>query len=39
MQGWFSPLKWFAYLVMLLMLASIIYAALISVRYWPAISV
>ena len=39
MQEWFGRLKWFAYLVILLMLAAISYAALISVRYWPAISV
>lgn len=39
MQGWISPLKWFAYMVILLMLAAIAYAAIISVRYWPAISV
>lgn len=39
MQGWISPLKWFAYTVILLMLAAIAYAAIISVRYWPAISV
>lgn len=39
MQGWITPLKLFAYLLILLMLASIGYAAIISVRYWPAISV
>ena len=39
MQGWITPLKLFSYLVILLMLAAITYAAVISVRYWPAISV
>lgn len=39
MQGWITPLKLFAYLVILLMLAAIAYAAIIVVRYWPAISV
>lgn len=39
MQRWITPVKLFAYLVMLLMLAAIIYAGIISVRYWPAILV
>lgn len=39
MQGWIASLKIFAYTVILLMLAAMTYAAIISVRYWPAISV
>lgn len=39
MQGWILPLKLFAYVVILLMAVSIVYATVISVRYWPAISV
>lgn len=39
MEKWLAPLKMFAYLVILLMLAAMVYAAFISVRYWPAISV
>ena len=39
MQGWITALKLFSYLVILLVLAAIAYAAVISVRYWPAISV
>lgn len=39
MQAWITPLKLFSYLVIVLMLAAIAYAAVISVRYWPAISV
>lgn len=39
MQGWIVSLKLFAYLVILLMLAAMGYAAYISVSYWPAISV
>lgn len=39
MRGWITPLKMFSYAVILLMLAAITYAAIISVRYWPAISV
>lgn len=39
MQGWILPLKLFAYLVIVLMAIAIGYAALITVRYWPAISV
>lgn len=39
MQAWITPLKLFSYLVIALMLAAIIYAATMSVRYWPAISV
>lgn len=39
MQGWVLPLKLFAYVVILLMGGAIIYAAVLTVRYWPAISV
>ena len=39
MRGWITPLKMFSYAVILLMLAAITYAAIISVRYWPVISV
>lgn len=39
MQAWVLPLKLFAYLVILLIAASIVYAAFTSIRYWPAISV
>lgn len=39
MERWITPLKLFAYVVILLMLTAIAYAAFISVRYWPAISV
>jgi hypothetical protein len=39
MQGWILSLKWFAYVVIALMLIAIGYAAVITTRYWPAISV
>ncbi len=39
MHRWITPLKLFAYLVILLMLSAIGYATIIAVRYWPAISV
>jgi len=39
MQGWALPLKLFAYVVILLMAVAIGYATVISVLYWPAISV
>lgn len=39
MQGWILPLKMFAYVVILLMAVAIAYAAVITARYWPAISV
>ena len=39
MQAWILPLKLFAYMVILLMAVAIAYAAVITVRYWPAISV
>jgi hypothetical protein len=39
MQRWTVPIKLFAYLVVLLMLATMAYAAFTAVKYWPAISV
>jgi hypothetical protein len=39
MQRWAVPIKLFAYLVVVLMLASMGYAAVTAVKYWPAISV
>lgn len=39
MQGWTVPIKLFAYLVVVLMIASMGYAAVTAVKYWPAISV
>lgn len=39
MQGAVLSLKLFAYLVIGLMLAAVGYAALITIRYWPSISV
>ena len=39
MQRWASPIKLFAYLVVLLMLLAICYAGYTAVKYWPAISV
>lgn len=39
MRRWFLPLKLFAYLVILLIVVAIVYATVIAVRYWPAISV
>lgn len=39
MRNWILSLKLFAYVVLLLMLVAVGYAAFISVRYWPAISV
>ena len=39
MDAWSVSLKWFAYVVILLMLIAIGYATVITVRYWPAISV
>jgi hypothetical protein len=39
MQRWILSLKLFAYTVILLMAVAIVYATVISVRYWPAISV
>ncbi len=39
MQSWIAPLKIFGYVVVLLMLVAIAYAAFTSIRYWPSISV
>lgn len=39
MQAWAGPIKLFAYLVLLLILAAMGYAAFMAVKYWPAISV
>lgn len=39
MNGLSRSLKLFAYLVLILILASIGYAAVTALRYWPAISV
>jgi len=39
MQAWILSLKLFAYVVIFLMAGAIVYATVISVRYWPAISV
>jgi hypothetical protein len=39
MQRWTGPIKLFAYLVLLLMGAAVVYAAFTAVKYWPAISV
>lgn len=39
MDAWVVSLKWFSYVVILLMLVAIGYATVITVRYWPAISV
>lgn len=39
MRQWTVPIKLFAYLVVLLMVAAMAYAAFVAVKYWPAISV
>ena len=39
MSGWILPLKLFAYVVILSIVVTIAYATVITVRYWPAISV
>ena len=39
MDAWVVSMKLFAYVVILLMLIAIGYATVITVRYWPAISV
>lgn len=39
MQRWTGPIKLFAYLVVVLVVAAIAYAAFTAVKYWPAISV
>lgn len=39
MQRWIGPLKLFGYLVVVLMVSAIGYAAFISIKYWSGISV
>lgn len=39
MQGWVLPFKLFAYLVIVLLVLAMGYAAITAIRYWPAISV
>jgi hypothetical protein len=39
MQRWSGLIKYFAFLVVLLMVAAMGYAAFTAVKYWPAISV
>ena len=39
MEKWIGPLKIFSLVVVFLMLAAILYAAFISVKYWSGISV
>jgi hypothetical protein len=39
MQRWTGPIKLFAYAVVALMGAAVLYAAYTAVKYWPAISV
>lgn len=39
MQRWAVPIKLFAYVVVLLMVAAMAYATFTAVKYWPAISV
>ena len=39
MQRWTVSIRLFAYLVLVLMLAAMGYAAFTAVKYWPAISV
>lgn len=39
MEKWIGPLKIFSHVVVLLMLVAILYAAFISIKYWPSISV
>lgn len=39
MQRWAGPIKLFAYLVVVLMVSAMGYAAFTAVKYWPAISV
>ena len=39
MEKWIGPLKIFCHVVVLLMLAAILYAAFISIKYWSGISV
>lgn len=39
MEKWIGPLKIFSLVVVFLMMAAILYAAFISVKYWSGISV
>ena len=39
MQAWVAPLRLFAYVVVALMLAAIVYAGFISIKYWSGIGV
>jgi hypothetical protein len=39
MHAWILSLKLFAYVVILLMAVAVVYATVITARYWPAISV
>ena len=39
MQGWIVPLKIFGYVVVLLMILAMVYAAFTSIRYWSGIGV
>ena len=39
MEKWIAPLRLFSHIVVLLMLAAILYAAFISIKYWSGISV
>lgn len=39
MEKWIGPLKVFSHVVVLLIVASICYAAFISIKYWSGISV
>ena len=39
MEKWIAPLRIVSHVVVLLMLAAILYAAFISIKYWSGISV
>lgn len=39
MHRWIAPVKVFAYVVVLLMVVAILYAAFIAVKYWSGINV
>ncbi len=39
MDKWIAPLKIFSFVVVLLMLLAIVYAAFISIKYWSGINV
>ena len=39
MEKWIGPLRIFSHVVVVLMLAAILYAAFISIKYWSGISV